>query len=389
MPGYIDNSADQALYESYNEGRAFSGAKASGMWAQWSAVNDDRTCDWCAWADMRIFNTLEEPWEPPVHWGCKCLIAYIKRGEYMPESDWGKGPPPQAFPPGRRGGTGASGDPVLSNAGKVDKNLPNPAVEDIRQAWSNQVSPMIKRRKAYSPGIEAPVEKWRADSMKKWLGDSFDQQRYDDVNNIFSSWAARSSAAKREFVEALTRGTVDDVRAVWAKHKWEGFFNNIENFSLGKLSDAQVSDLLVHWDAWRSVSKEAWIQSGLLDKDGFITLYRGLHAADHADDFVSVVWKKLAAGDGEFSIGTDFVSSWTADQRVAREFANKRLRRKGHVGMVLEKKVHVDDIISSWIDQAELNSMYYESEVMWANWDNTLVPKSWKYKTNLMKVNLW
>ncbi len=103
MPGYIDNSSDLALFESYSQGRALAGESLPNMsqFAQWSAVLDKRTCDWCGWADMRIFNTVTEPYDPPTHHGCRCLIAFISKEEFPPTATWGTGPPKNVWPPGK------------------------------------------------------------------------------------------------------------------------------------------------------------------------------------------------------------------------------------------------------------------------------------------------
>lgn len=105
MAGYIDNSSDLALFESYSHGRAFAGAAIPTLsrYAQWSALMDGKTCDWCAWADLRVFDTTIEPYDPPMHHGCRCIIAYIMHDEFPPTPDWGSGPPTDAWPPGSYG----------------------------------------------------------------------------------------------------------------------------------------------------------------------------------------------------------------------------------------------------------------------------------------------
>ena len=104
MPGFIDRITDRILYESYTVGRASAGDSIIGgsRFAQWSAVNDLKTCAFCEWADERIFEIETQPWVPPVHFGCRCLIAYILEKEFTPETDWGSGPPADVFPPGSR-----------------------------------------------------------------------------------------------------------------------------------------------------------------------------------------------------------------------------------------------------------------------------------------------
>lgn len=104
MAGYIENSTDLALFDSYAQGRALAGARLVNLseFAQWSALLDANTCDWCSWADLRIFDTTVEPYDPPMHHGCRCIIAYITRDEFPPDSTtWGGGPPGDVWPPGR------------------------------------------------------------------------------------------------------------------------------------------------------------------------------------------------------------------------------------------------------------------------------------------------
>ncbi len=47
-----------------------------------------------------MFNTVTEPYDPPTHHGCRCLIAYISNDEFPPNPDWGSGPPANSWPPG-------------------------------------------------------------------------------------------------------------------------------------------------------------------------------------------------------------------------------------------------------------------------------------------------
>jgi hypothetical protein len=102
---YLDSSVDQAVFDTYSQGRALAGVSLPvSQYAQWSAVVDAKTCDFCSWADLRIFDTNIEPWDPPLHFGCRCIIAYIKSDEYTPDPNWGSGPPNTAFPPGKAQG---------------------------------------------------------------------------------------------------------------------------------------------------------------------------------------------------------------------------------------------------------------------------------------------
>ena len=125
MPGYIDNSSDLALFESYSQGRQLPATALAGQFpnlsefAQWSSVLDKRTCDWCEWADEKVFNHKTEPYDPPTHHGCRCLIAYISKDEFPPSDNWGVGPPKDVWPPGSY--------KVQNAAVKANKVAPKPS----------------------------------------------------------------------------------------------------------------------------------------------------------------------------------------------------------------------------------------------------------------------
>ncbi len=120
MPGYIDNSSDLALFESYSQGRALGGQFPNiSNFAQWSSVLDKRTCDWCEWADEKVFDHTVEPYDPPTHHGCRCLLAFISRDEFPPSPNWGVGPPKDVWPPGSYR--------VQNAATKANKTAPKPS----------------------------------------------------------------------------------------------------------------------------------------------------------------------------------------------------------------------------------------------------------------------
>ena len=120
MPGYIDNSSDLALFESYSQGRALAGQFPNiSEFAQWSSVLDKRTCDWCEWADEKVFNHKTEPYDPPTHHGCRCLVAFISKDEFPPSENWGVGPPKDVWPPGSY--------KVQNAATKANKAAPKPS----------------------------------------------------------------------------------------------------------------------------------------------------------------------------------------------------------------------------------------------------------------------
>ncbi len=147
MPGYIDNSSDLALFESYSQGRALAGQFPNiSEFAQWSSVLDKRTCDWCEWADEKVFNTVTEPYDPPTHHGCRCLIAYISKDEFPPSPNWGVGPPKDVWPPGSYR--------VQNAATKANKAAPKPS------------GPLV--------GTSFEVDALRnVDQIKKWLFDEY------------------------------------------------------------------------------------------------------------------------------------------------------------------------------------------------------------------------
>ena len=169
MPGNspLSRTLDQALYESYSQGRAHSGGSLGGSKAQWSAVNDSRTCDFCDYADLKIFDVKTGAWDPPVHWGCRCLIAYIRSDEFQPDLTWGGGPPDSAFPPGSISETVKASSPK-------DRNL----IEQFSRSKDRSLARYQAENRAQLKG--GTVENFRP--LSRLERDSFDQPfryRYD------------------------------------------------------------------------------------------------------------------------------------------------------------------------------------------------------------------
>lgn len=231
MPGYIDNSTDLALFESYSQGRAASGTNLLGVtqFAQWSSVLDKRTCDWCGWADERVFNTVTEPYDPPTHHGCRCLIAYIGTDEFPPTADWGAGPPKDVWPPGS---TDKTRTPVLREAGKAVKpppsgGVPLLAADDLDELLSRMTKVYLdvaEDAAKLGPGLQAgdlSTLTWSRTSGDKLLKEIYRHQGYDgplkkvgtkawgDIETR-SLWRGMADQGVRQsparFVKALTDG---------------------------------------------------------------------------------------------------------------------------------------------------------------------------------------
>lgn len=59
--------------------------------AQWSAILDERTCDYCSNYDERIIfvdNPLYAVQQPPAHGNCRCIYIYITAEEVGVEETW-------------------------------------------------------------------------------------------------------------------------------------------------------------------------------------------------------------------------------------------------------------------------------------------------------------
>ena len=388
MPGYIDNSTDLALFESYSQGRALAGADPlqvlnnMSKFAQWSAVLDKRTCDWCGWADERVFNTVTEPYDPPTHHGCRCLIAYISNDEFPPTEDWGSGPPTASWPPGSYNGADTRGVPTLRSKDKLLKPKAGLDQAKLDQAAKEFVEGVFGR-----PGL---VEPWRRKHLQEIMGAEYSEEVAIMAKDFWRSWAARSPTAKRELADSLMRGTADDIAKVLVKHDFTTFFNAIPDEMLAALK-SNPDALIAHFRANVELNRRAMAE---LFPDGKITVWRGVHSKGVGDDFVFKMHKTLAGGDTDFAIGAEFVSSWSLDKKVAIKFAEVQQHRNS-VGVVFKKEIDVRDYIGGHFDTDALARLR-EKEMLWANHDGTLIPKTVKKlrprrteTENILEVSVW
>ena len=84
------------------------------------------------------------------------------------------------------------------------------------------------------------------------------------------------------------------------------------------------------------------------------------------DDF----FQGLLAGDNEQAVGARFVNSWSTNRDIAESFSSA-----GNKGMLMSKHIDPDDVFASFLEHPEFSS-FGEQEVLWYNWEGTLVPKS-------------
>jgi hypothetical protein len=376
MPGYIESSADRALFESYNQGRAFAGASLDGIgpYAQWSAALDSKTCDWCGWADLRVFDTRIEPYDPPVHWGCRCIIAYIKSDEYTPEPDWSEGPPKQSFPPGTRGGTDRSGRPVVRGEGKSMKPSPNQeAAARHASAWQEKFGSRathIQDRTAMPAG---EVREWQRAAMEE-LTSKQAVQLYDE---FMKTWTGSYPPESFSIFEAALSGSADDIVKFAKQYVTTEEKARTGIASLRELDKAEEFIKAVR--AQQELTREVLRTAGLVDSEGMVTIYRGLKVkpGTFSDDFASA----LRAGDLEQSLSTRVVESWTTDIKVAEKFAKTD-------GIVLTKKVPADDVLSYFHTDGAF-ARHKESEIIWGNGSRTIVPKRVEQEGKKLVVELW
>jgi len=366
MPGYIDSTSDQALYEGYSQGRAFSGATMDGVspFAQWSAVNDSKTCDFCGWADDRIFNTTVEPYDPPVHFGCRCIIAFIKINEFTPEADWGKGPPASSFPPGRTNGK-KRGKPTQRQKGKTSKSplreRASAAAERWRQFFKSQFR--LDQKSGGFFGDAASLDQWHFNSLESILGSDYSLKARLTLDDFLNQWTATAPRAMKEFGEAMARGTVSDI--LKAQQNWEKLSRATMPERIRAMSATDVEAFLKMWQAHKELTVEVLKQTGWVSADNTITVFRGVRAASEKSLQVK---NSLAAGDLEQAIGTNFIESWSTNINAAVSFA-------GPEGMIFEKAVEVEQFFMSWAEHSSFLRFGPEKEMLWYNWDGTLVPK--------------
>lgn len=442
MPGNspLTRSLDQALYESYSQGRAHTGGILAGNFAQWSAVNDTTTCDFCGWADERIFDIRTVPWDPPVHWGCRCLIAYIMDQEFTPDPDWGTGPPPSSYPPGAMNGH-ARGKPTLRGEGKKARRqtracryrfgkrslaeivtgviargssecLDEDALDDVARSWDDTFGQDMK----WDESLTRPwsqdkfgdvtfdfkyIDSFREDSVKYLLGEG--RYRADvmkDLKDFLYEWQSNSMPEYKKLIEALGHGTPADVQVAVREvlrsiPGGTGAFAGPDDFLAlrGAIANSVEAEVLqTHWSTMQEVSRRVFGQSPLVTDDGYVTLYRGLRTA--GKDTVDDLMKALGEGDDAFVLGTEFVESWSTNKDTAEWFAS-RMRAEQFdedwiAGVVIKKSVHIDDVMVTWLDDGTFawNEM---NEVLWANHELGIVPKQvlGTSRTGILEVEVW
>jgi len=389
MPlGPLERTVDQALFESYAQGRAHAGAQLGGKFAQWSAVNDAVTCDFCGWADLRIFPIAQVPWDPPTHWGCRCIIAYILDSEFTPTPDWGDGPPPSAFPPGTSNGM-KGGQPTLANEGKAAASELNPyrlKAQELADEWEISVRDTLSWESGSdvtnafkSHEFKTRAKAWHEDAVKQMMGAEYDSVAQGHLGYILDEWSMATTDELRAVIEALTRGSADDLSAAIT-----ALLDETPHLGSGLIgSTARTEAMIQHWEAHRTLVGELTKRTPMVDKDGFVTVYRGVKGSSDpvfsSKNFIDDTYEALVAGDGEFAIGEKFVSSWSTSEEVAAEFATGISER----GIVFAKKVPAEDVLVGWFEHPSLAIYGKERELLWANWDGTLVPKSWGTYTDL------
>jgi hypothetical protein len=353
MSGYIDTSTDEALWSSYNGGRAGAGAEhaAVSQFAQWSALMDSKTCDWCGWADERLFDTKTEPYDPPMHHGCRCIIALILKSEFGPTNpSWGKGPPDSAWPPGRRNGADRNGRPTLRNKGKI---RPKVDLDKTAKKWAdNWSSDLLDDLHG--------LRLWHNDAMNELVPGN--RKGINIMNNFIDRWTGASSRSRKTFAEIMARGNTDEILA-FAKANPEMFqaVGGAGRPAVLTIGDAEQFARV--WDAHKKLASEVFKKK----YPNGVTLHRGVRVrgGSSMDDF----YQNLLAGDFEQATGTRFVESWTTNPEVAIEFAEGSDRM-----LFLHKHVDPDDIFASWLEHPSFNA-FGEEEVLWYNWEGTLVPK--------------
>ena len=255
MAGYIDGSTDEGLWSSYNGGRVTAGKQSTKVsnWAQWSALLDSKTCDWCGWADERIFNTGSEPYDPPMHHGCRCIIALILKDEFVPGGgSWGNGPPKSAWPPGRLNGADKTGKPTLRNLGK--KKPPPDALDKKAQEWASNWVDDVERD-------FGSIRDWHTNAMldmvdsPSTLSPDFEGVRI--LNNFIDRWTGASTRSRKEIAEIIARGNADEVLAFTKANPQ--VFQNVASTgrpAVNTLDDAEA--LIKAWDAHKRLAAEVF-----------------------------------------------------------------------------------------------------------------------------------
>jgi hypothetical protein len=101
---------EDAFFDAFNEGREDEASYQGMTYGVWSAILDDNSCSFCDWANNRTFLITGAHPVPPVHFGCRCIIAYYT-SEMLEEDglevdelfdEWSE-PPDSVMPPGTKG----------------------------------------------------------------------------------------------------------------------------------------------------------------------------------------------------------------------------------------------------------------------------------------------
>lgn len=376
MAGYIDTTTDEALWTSYNGGRAGAAnehSKVSEM-AQWSALLDAKTCDWCGWADERIFDTNIEPYDPPMHHGCRCIIALILASEFPPDPTWGKGPPDAAWPPGRFNGADKAGKPTLRNV--PPKPTPQTPLKAKASEWADEYDKTID---PFTDSMfDEKIWQWNQSARRDILPN--DVVGGDTMDAFLNTWVGWTDPKKKEFAELVARGNADELLAFY-KARPSGLLSDDYFFRLNTIEDAE--ELIRAWEVQKELAAAV---ARKRSPDG-LEILRGV-SIDRSDlgNTLDLFYERVLAGDLEQSIGAGFVDSWTTELEIAKQFAKDV--RSGSKSIVFKKRIDPDDVFASWLDHQTM-AMQGESEVLWYNWDGTLVPKAARLIDDVLEIEVW
>lgn len=374
VTGYIDNVTGEALWTTYNGGRVTSGAQIPEVhhYAQWSSVLDKGTCDWCRWADNRIFDTDLVSYTPPMHWGCRCIIAHIKRSEPKATLDWGSGPPKSSWPPGSKGGK-VKGAITNTKAGKKVKEV-SESIKRSAQTWKRRwkdkwgINGKSRKSSATSGENYTSMKNWERDAIVTAVGGDrrTAELMVERLDSFIRSWTASSGRDLKKLGELMARGSPDDLLK-FIQSPDGRYITSLQGVPWDRSMAARYIQV---WDAHKDLAAETARLSNLVGPDGKITLYRGVKATNKSGTNYAAK-QAIQKGDLDHSIGTSFIESWSTDAKIGRDFA-------GNQGMVFVKKIDPEDVFAHWQEHANFSSYIDESEVIWYNWDGTIVPKSAK-----------
>lgn len=359
------DSIGEAIWGGYNQGRATHVSKISQnvVAAQWSAVMDNKTCDWCGWADERIFDPRIEPWDAPVHFGCRCIVAYIYETEFPGDITWGKGPPKSSFPPGSKGGY-ADGKPTLRNEPSKSKSALQPKGKKAKlDKVVNEHRKLGEFGDDGRPYATGKFKDWHRAAIKEISevdGDAF-KVAYRHLDEAIKSWSRSSDPNTAKMLENLLAGQLDEAMKVMRESGLTWQRTALADIAQGF---ATMDDLARVWQAQQEITQAVYARK----VNKVINLYRGMAPQGPGTQLEAVI-DSIVAGDLEQSIGTKFIESWSSRVQVAENFS-------GRGGAVFKKAVEVDDLILTYDTTPGLLGHAQEREVLWSNWDGTIVPKS-------------